>query len=79
VAIVKAGSEQSTPNPYNVIPSPKPGDVLTHDSGKTISHVILCTDTPSQVPVGTLGAVGLTGLLGAVSFAWYRRRGSATA
>lgn len=45
-AIVKAGSGNSTENPNNIV-SPV-GDVLSHDSGKDISHIILCSGTMPQ-------------------------------
>lgn len=42
VAVVKAGSKQSVDNPNHVDETVRTGDVLSHPSGKNISHVILC-------------------------------------
>ena len=53
-AIVKAGSEESTDNPNQVVTPIVAGQVLSHSSGKTISHVILCSVPPAlseEIPV----------------------------
>lgn len=41
-AIVKAGADQSVDQPNEEHSSVSEGDVLSHSSGKDISHVILC-------------------------------------
>ena len=45
--VIKAGSAQSVDTPNDVIVNPNPGS-YTHSSGKTISHVILCTQPGGQ-------------------------------
>jgi hypothetical protein len=42
LAVIKAGSDQSTEEPNETDTSVAAGDVLRHSSGKDISHVILC-------------------------------------
>lgn len=46
-AIVKAGANESVDEPFEEHSDVSEGDVLTHSSGKTISHVILC-QAPSK-------------------------------
>lgn len=44
LAIVKAGADQSTDGMTNDLYwEPEPGELLEHNSGKNISHVILCS------------------------------------
>jgi hypothetical protein len=47
--VVKAGSDQSVDTPNDVYPNPTPG-TYNHSSGKTISHVILCTRPGGRPP-----------------------------
>jgi hypothetical protein len=47
--VIKAGSAQSVDTPNDVILNPSPGTYY-HSSGKTISHVIVCTQPGSSGP-----------------------------
>jgi hypothetical protein len=55
-AIVKAGSDQSTDGANEVVKPVEAGQVLSHSSGKNLSHVILCSvpgapTPPTKTPV----------------------------
>lgn len=55
LAVIKAGSDESNgdyPTHY-VVENPQPGDLLTHPSGRDISHVILCGTIEEDPPSTT--------------------------